>query len=102
MFLLILATLVSLWLVQHYRATKKWFQLPHPGLYVPGVSGGVWKSKEAIAISFQLGHFLRFLNRAMAEDPTHGLWDLWKMNQKGGLLWVRCMMAEKSQQKHCV
>ena len=41
MFLIILATAVSLWLVQHYRATSKWFQLPHPGFYVPGVGGGL-------------------------------------------------------------
>ena len=41
MFVYIVATVVSLWLVQHYRASRKWFQLPHPGFYVPGVSGGV-------------------------------------------------------------
>jgi len=72
MFVYILATVVCLWLVQHYRASRKWFQLPHPGFYVPG-----------------LGHFLRFLNRAMTKDPIQALWDLWKKNQKGGLLWVR-------------
>ena len=99
MFLFILATLLSLWLAQHYRATRKWFQLPHPGFYVPGVSKGL-KTIEVIASFFQLGHFLRFLNRAMAKDPIQGLWDMWKRHQKGGLLWFRCIMVEKSPTKH--